>query len=360
MTDIAVQPTGPAAPAVESDTSNVDIDTPADFIAAHPSFPTLIGNPEIRSRWRVEEDKANPAKQHYTRFGQFALGAAFITFTAVIYAVTLEPWLAADFAVAPLTENVLLKLFLGALGLAGVGAQIFLLRGPLKEKWMDARFHAERLRSIKFQAFQAAACGGDAAAEAFTKRALADLAADLGDVAAARENFEPAHGLVPHTGGPCTVTPAQLSELKNAYQKLRINRQSAYARRQISKIKDESKLPTTSSEYSFWAGVGVAYVDAILAAFSVEATWLRPVLHFVTLELFIISALLFVLERGRNYNMALERYTDYRDQMIKVGERLANAETPEDFIACVAETERQALRELKTFCREAEKSTYLI
>ncbi len=338
--------------------ANVDIDPPEEWVN-NSVFKRLLANTAISAAFKAQEDKANPAKRRYTQLGQLGLLAAFITFTAVIYSVTLEPWLFPLPKIAPPYEWEL-KVALGFIGIAGVAAQVFLLRGPLKETWLNARFRAERLRSIKFQAFQEAALGGDAASATFTARALGDLAVEFADETAARHNFRPTAGLVAVAPKTVTLSDDELQDLKRAYEKLRIERQCAFALKEIKAINEDRKLPAASSEISFWLGAALAYLDAVLALLNVEATWLRPVLHFLTLELFVLSALLFVLERGRNFSLALERYEDYREQMVLMSKQLSMAENVEDFILCVSETERQALRELKTFCREAEKSTYLI
>ncbi|MGQ0531087.1 MAG: hypothetical protein ACT4OF_00160 [Caulobacteraceae bacterium] len=350
--------------------SNADIDPPPDFVKAHRRFPNLLTNDAISSQFRECEDRANPAKTRYTQFGRYGLWAAFITFTAVIYGVTLEPWLFPAPKISPPYEWGL-RVLLGLVGVTGVAAQLFLLRGPLKDRWLNARFRAERLRSIKFQAFQEAVCRGDAAVKEFTERALGDLAAELADATAARHNFQPRNALLQPSATTCAVTAEELAELKDAHRKLRIDRQAAFAIGEIKKINEERKLPAASSEVAFWAGALIAYLDAVLAfvqvvlaaVFHFEWTLppaVQPILHFVTLELFVCSALLFVLERGRNFTLALERYEDYREHIVRLGERLELAGSAEEFVACVAETERQVLRELKAFCREAEKSTYTI
>lgn len=46
--------------------------------------------------------------------------------------------------------------------------------------------------------------------------------------------------------------------------------------------------------------------------------------------------------------------------MLRVSEKLDRSATGDEFAACVAEAELHALKELKAFCREAERSTYVI
>lgn len=337
---------------------NVDIFTPQDFLDTHKSFPKLLANEEIKKRSIEQEAAANPAKRFYTLLGKYSLYATFFTFTAVIFAVTIESLYFPDPATRP-SAHPAFTTALAFLGVTGVAAQLYLLRGPLKTKWLDARFHAERLRSIKFQAFQEAARGGDAAVDAYTQTALGNLSVEIGSVTSARHNFRPKDRVLAPSAATVQLTARQLDELKDAYKRLRLDVQTAFARNEIKRISEDRKLPAAASEISFWAAAALAYFDAVLAFFVVDPPT-RAWFHFITLELFVLSALLFVLERGRSYGLALERYEDYRDQMLQLDKQLELANTADEFVACVAETERQALHELKVFCRESENSTYLI
>jgi hypothetical protein len=339
--------------------SNPDIDTPPAFIQAYDEFPYLLSNPAIAAEFKACEARANKAKARYTLLGQYGLIAAFLSFSSVIYIVTIEEWLSIGPKVTAPSEEWWFRVIFFALGVSGVAAQIYLLIGPHKRRWLNARVHAERLRSLKFQAFKAVACGGDQAVAGFTVRALGELAIEACDLRAARHNFKPEAALVELEGEPC-LDGANLDKLRDCYQKLRIDRQTAFAISEIKRIEHEKKLPASWSEVLFWTGAALAYIDAILAF--VEVTWppLRPILHCLTLELFIASALLFVLQLGRSYDQAIERYEDYREHMLEVGEQLAQANTAAEFVAGVDAAERQALRELRLFCREGRRSTYLI
>jgi hypothetical protein len=339
--------------------ANPDIDTPSAFIQAHSEFPHLLSNPAIAAEFKACEEQANRAKSIYTALGHYGLFAAFFSFSSVIYIVTLEHWLYLGPKVLALSENIYFRTVFFALGVTGVAAQVYLLVGPHKRRWLNARFHAERLRSLKFQAFKAVACGGDKAVAAFTVRALGDLAIEASDLRAARHNFKPEGALVEHEGEPC-MEGEDLDKLRDCYQKLRIDRQAAFSISEIKRIEHERKFPASWSEVSFWAGAAFAYFDAILAFVDVSWPPLRPILHFATLEFFISSALLFVLQLGRSYEQAIERYEDYREHMLEVGEQLAQAQTAAEFVASVDAAERQALRELRLFCREGRRSTYLI
>lgn len=342
--------------------ANPDIDTPSDLVAAYPAFPNLLANEQVRAAFATQEQRATRAKRIYTILGHIGLFAAFLSFTAVIFIVSLEHFFFEEPKFFRPSDELWFKFIFFGVGLTGLAAQMALLFSPLKKRWLNARFRAERLRSIKFQAFQAAACGGDSAVAAFTSRAVAVLKSDTEDednALAARHNFNPEAELARVDGEPCAAGH-DLKQLRECYAKLRVDRQATFASGELKRITEERRLPASASEIAFWLGAALAFVDAILTF--VEVSWapLRPLMHFATLELFVVSALLFVHERGRAYVSALERYEDYRDDMVRLAERLNHANTAAEFQACVREGELHALKELKIFCREAERSTYLI
>lgn len=337
---------------------NADINPPEDFIAEHSAFTNLLTNKRIAARFAEHEAVAVPMKRFYSRFGQLSLLAAFITFTAVIYELTLDPYFSPG---ALITNTLWFRILLAVVGVAGIGMQVVLLVSPLKHRWLGSRFLAERVRCLKFQAFQEAACAGDKAEEAverFTRVALGDLSLSTRKPVAAMHEFDPEKALAPIPEKRAPIDPQRLAELKNIYIKLRLNYQAEFAADQAVKLKEKQKLPAAASELSFWGGLTVGYVDVIAQLLPDNPPWLA-VLHFFTLWLFMLSALLFVRERGSAFNAAIERYEDYKHALTHVAGKMTEAKTSEQFIDCVREAEYAAMRELKAFCRETDKSTYL-
>jgi hypothetical protein len=309
----------------------------------------LLANPKISAHFARHEANAVAAKTWYTRLGVFSLAAIFVTMASLTCALTLAPGLA---------ENDVFTLALGGLGALGIAAQIGLLATPLKKRWLAARYGAERLRGIKFQAFaHAASEGGEGAAMRYVDAAIGKLDVELDNPLAAMHELEPdiAVGGAPEPAS--ALAPALLGELKESYRTLRLDYQINHARHCITAIKEESRLPAAASEISFWLGAALGYIDLILTAANVEQ-WAVP-RHFLSLFFFVLSAILFVLERGRAHNAALERYEDYAKKLTAAARALDHVKTPGAFIAAVREAETVALQELKAFCREAGKSTYL-
>ena len=324
------------------------------FIDAHRALAFLLDTPAISAQFAAHEREATRAKRFYTALGVFSLGAAFLTLTALISALTLNRELA----------NPAFTMSMGGLGVAGVVAQWALLFGPFKKRWLQARFAAERVRSIKFQAFAAfgvAPAERAVAAEAFVQRRLAHLGLELSTGLAALHDFDPEASLGDIGAETAPLSLDELKELKSVYDELRLAYQIKHATGKLRDIAEERRVPAAASEVTFWGGAAIGYLDLILAFEPLRqygAGW-ESTRHFLTLFLFVSAAILFVLERGRSHNAALERYEDYRFELTRIAGALDRAKSGEDFVTCVRQAERAAMRELKAFCRESEKSTYL-
>ena len=329
--------------------ANADIHPPKTLLGSRPRTAALLSNTAISIAFDLHETRAVNAKAWYTGLGVFSLTAIFITMASLIGAVTLA---------SSLAEQRGLTSALGVLGVLGIAAQIALLATPLKRRWLAARFSAERLRGIKFQAFAYAASeGGEEAVKEYTDAAIAKLDVELDRPMAAMHEFEPDAALGNAPSASAVLTPSMLAELKEGYRILRLDYQISHARHCITTIREESRLPAAASEISFWLGAALGFIDLVLSGANIDQ-WSAP-RQFLTLFLFVLSAILFVFERGRSHNAALERYEDYAKKLAGAARALDQAETPGAFIGAVREAELAALAELKSFCREAEKSTYL-
>lgn len=336
--------------------ANADIDPPEAFIATHPGFASLLLNEPLSALYTRYDAEAVRGKRIYTFLGVYSLATIFITISALIYSLSLN---------RSLTQNSIFELIMALVGVSGVVAQLFLLFGPSKRRWLESRFAAERLRAIKYQAFiEAAATGPDrtAAVSAFMQRELAHLQVELGNTRAAMHDFDPDQVLGEATPVRGEPTPQELQDLKDIYRELRLDYQVGHARRRIEELQQERRLPAAAAEISFWGGAAMGYVDVILAMEPLRPYGMgwEGLRQFLTLFLFVSSAILFVLERGRGHNSSLERYEDYRFELSRVSWALGRARNAEEFIDCVRQAERVALRELKAFCRETDKSTYLL
>ncbi len=336
-------------------TYNIDIDPPPELLDNYPAYRALLANDAISESFAKQERIAVDAKRLYTGIGVFSLIATFVTMTALIYAMVVDPHL---------REQAWFPPVLGCVGALGIAAQLILIFAPLKRRWLGARFAAERVRGIKFQSFQAAAaCAGadyEQAVAAFVTRELGQLSADLADPETAMRSFNPERATADSPAAGAPLAPPDLDALKAAYRTLRTDYQGKHAMKKIAELQHARRLPMAISELSFWGAAMFGYLDLVflLPALSRLGEGWAQQRHFLTLFLFVVSAILYVHERARSFDAALERYEEYRLVMERTSERVDSAKDAGTFIAAVHEAERATMRELKAFCRESDLSTY--
>ena len=127
---------------------NKDICPNVDFDALYPAATPVIRNQLVKDAFELHETAACKARNTYIRLGSTALvfvlsGALFTVIDALVIqyvsvSLVFRHYLGVAFAI------------IVSLGLA---IQYLLYVSKTKQKWLSNRFAAERLRSIKFQAF---------------------------------------------------------------------------------------------------------------------------------------------------------------------------------------------------------------
>jgi len=78
-------------------------------------------------------------------------------------------------------------------------------------------------------------------------------------------------------------------------------------------------------------------------------------LNFLTLALFVISAIIAVHQRGSAHQSHAERYEHYAKEI----RRIKQGRSPVSLLATVSDMERIALSELRDFCRDTQNSNYV-
>ncbi len=341
--------------------ANGDISPPERFVEANAPAAPLLSNSLIVEHFVRYEKAAVSAKRWYNRIGALSLGAAGLAMTSLIWALTLG---------SDLRENPLVSGSLALMGALALVAQLALIIWRIKSRWLIGRFGAERARSIKFEAFAAAAASTpDSVGEdirKFTAGRLGQLELQLSNGRGAFRQFEPAAWLdIPETKPIGQADTAWLDRLKSLYQELRIDFQLRHIVAQMDHLHEQSRLPASFSEVSFWSAACVSFFDLALALPLFAApplSFLRggeEWRHFLTLFLFVASAILFVYQRGRGDQPAIERYTDLRVALTRMAGEVQRAESAQEFAACVRQTELVLLNELGAFMRESDTATYL-
>jgi hypothetical protein len=337
---------------------NRDIYPSDEFVGAYPDLEFLIRNPPVAGAFADAERAARFWKQLHNGAGFVSLACILVVMWTLDYILTLghlrapPPWLDAVSA---------------AIGGVGLLAQLVLILGRLKPRWLLSRFVAERLRCVKFQAFVFAAerCEADAAnpaAEAFTREAIANLAQEMMGGRAAMIRFEPGEVSFGRGEREGRVDRRFLEVAQTVYERLRLEVQLQQFEAQEIATREADRLPRTVAEVSFVAGALIACLDVILAAFGVSPGEKHPViahsLNFATWAFFATSAVVAVYQRGAARQASAERYARYANQIERIRSRYPS-ETTEGFAEAVREMETVALEELHEFCRDSDQASFV-
>src|SRR5580698_3258135 len=111
--------------------TNRDINPAEELSVAYPALRPLIFNEPIAQAFAQKEEEANSWKRLYQSCGNIALVCIFIAMIVFDYQVTLQSHYGAWRLFAPLSA------LLVAIGLA---AQLVLMIGKIKDRWLASRF----------------------------------------------------------------------------------------------------------------------------------------------------------------------------------------------------------------------------
>jgi hypothetical protein len=341
--------------------TNRDINPAEDLSVAYPALRPLIFNEPIAKAFAEQEDAANFWKRIYQSSGNIALACIFIAMLVFDYQVTLQSHYGASPLLAPLSA------LLVAVGLA---AQLVLMIGKIKNRWLSSRFAAERIRCLKFQAFGVVGSSTEATLAAnvadWTSRNMADLNQELLGGRSAIVEFSPAEALVPLGKPDAHIDQKLIQDASRVYGMLRISVQGQHVTDYLKKAEDRAAVPAMFSEVLFGAGALLTFVQIAVASWSTlhpeHPNVFSPLtdawLAFLTLLMFVASAILAVYERGSGFQHEAERYIAYARELRRI--RLLHAEEGvASYLDAVSKMEEVALRELHDFCRDVKHSNFI-
>ena len=124
--------------------SNRDINPSDRLVVAYPDLACLVRNEAISAAFAGFEKMALRWKGMYVFFGRLSLVAIMLAMVSLDYQITLK----SVYGAPPFLAGL-------AAAFAGIGlfSQAFLGVTHAKDRWLSARFAAERLRCFKFQLF---------------------------------------------------------------------------------------------------------------------------------------------------------------------------------------------------------------
>ena len=224
---------------------------------------SLVVNPLVDNRFLKYEKAAADAKSYYHRRGRLSMLLVLLSALFTIAQALVIP------AFPGLQVVSIFAIILGTIGLV---IQIHLLVTKRKQLWLLHRFAAERLRSIKFQAYPlslAARSSDDLTlkADEFYSAEIARLEMELNAGDAALVLFSPANAVARATLATVPADPAIETMARNAYRELRISYQRRFATGEIQLLQKQQRIGYTSADvlYLLGAGLTVAALTCKLA-----------------------------------------------------------------------------------------------
>lgn len=328
--------------------------TPTEAMAdIYSRIAPLIGNALIVQAFGAFETRAVAAKKQYHGLGRLGMALVLVgTFYSIAERLILP-----DFPG---------KWFVGAgaivAGLGGLGLQAFLHFSHAKQKWLLARFGAERVRSIAFQAYPLAHQATDTpalktAADAFYGKALVELEAELNTGPAALELYAPDKAFAPP---PCDLPQPANPDLADlaakAFVELRLDYQQRFASSEMLRLNTVARIGETVADFLYLAGGGLA-VSALIIKFALpEWNLLSAWIDFIAISAFIVGLSKIVFDAASNSVPSRARYRLYVEDLQAIGEDMAEGKLT--LIELVRRTERVALTELGQFCASASRISY--
>jgi hypothetical protein len=341
-------------------TANRDINPSDDLAAVYPRLTCLLHNDAVSRAFMDYEKTAVRWKRIYTFFGRLSLIAILLAMVSFDYQITLK----SVYGAPPILAGIA-----AAFAAIGLFSQALLGLSRAKDRWLGARFAAERLRCFKFQLFSVLEEAPDfhglaAMVRQRTNEGLALLREELRGGRTAILDFSPFDVLPPrkkaaHPDHHLTEEAAAL------YDILRFSVETQHFEERSRNHEQRSKLPSLLAEFSFLAGAVLACIGILVTLLPVEAGGHPPIGHaamewldFLTWMMFVLSAVVAIHERGSAHQQNAERYVTYGREI----RRLRSAAThhmPTSFFEAVREMEHLMLREIQDFCRDVKHSNYI-
>ena len=248
-----------------------------------------------------------------------------------------------------------------ALGLSGLVIQIYLIVTKQKEKWLINRFAAERLRSIKFQAYPLVTVAPSTTvlsqlADAFYSKEIARLDMELNSGITALMHFSPTRSIVRTTLNSISASAEISREGQNAYRELRLDYQKRFATSEVDSLRETQRIGYTSGDILYLAGAFLlvgALVSKLLAPNQIATSnWI----DFLGVASFIIGMMKAMAANASISEASKVRYEDYVQALDECDQELEREHAR--FAQVVEKIERIALEELHQFCKSASQISY--
>ena len=313
----------------------------------------MVINPIIDGAFLDQEAKAVAAKRSYHFRGRLGMSLVLVSVLYTVAAALVIPADIPGFRALGVTAVLV--------GATGLTIQLELLVTGKKKVWLINRFAAERLRSIKFQAYQFAFSTKSLddlkeRADAFYIAELARLRAELNTGEAALGMFSPGRSTVKLEVIATAAAPDLAVAMQKAYRELRIVYQLRFATAEIEALQRVQRVGYASADilYLLGAALTVAALFSKLAVpeSHVAARWI----DFFAIISFITGLFLAIIDNASLSETSKGRYEHYVRALEERDRELSEDMMP--FPEVVRQIERVVLGELSQFCLNATQISY--
>jgi hypothetical protein len=341
---------------------NRDINPSDRLTSAYPDLTCLLRNDSISTTFAGFEKTAVRWKNIYVVFGRLSLIAVMLAMVSFDYQITLK----GVYGAPPFLAGIA-----AAFAATGLFSQALLGVTHAKDRWLSARFAAERLRCFKFQLFTALEEVSDSETLATrirqrTDEGLAALEQELMGGRSAILEFSPFDVLSPPRKKATHTNKKLLDDAAAIYDSLRFSVESQHFEDRFRDHDRETKFPSLLSEFSFMFGALLAGIGILIALLPPQwrlsqlmtAPQVMEWVDFLTWLLFVLSAVVAIHERGSAHQANAERYVTYGREIRRIRTN-AMTHMPASFFEAVREMEHLMLREIQDFCRDVKHSNYI-
>lgn len=351
---------------------NFDLKAEAEE-ARDPRIRFAFEFPELLERFREADAAAGAAKRLNRQLGYFSVGLVFVALAAASAAPLLKPF-GHDIQAAFAYGSAVLGLAGTALGFAGMR------RDSSRRRWLHNRLRTETMRILHFHLIAArlpeiAAIGPDEAAQAAYRAArdaaLAQLHARvLADPEAELQRIAKSHDVaafeieVAEAPIPANMDTGAFANAVAAWRRLRIDWQLNYCEAKLAHGATGGQMSSRQTEHAFariaWGAVAAIIVlhFALLGAdvIGVPMLWVEVLVVWTALAALAVRA----LEDGLQPQREVERYEQYRANILVTRERLARAPDIAAQLETIRAFERVSLEEMRVFMRTHARSKFLL
>jgi hypothetical protein len=330
---------------------NRDLFPGQDLQDLYRAISPIIVNPLVDDQFNLHEEAAKKAKAAYHVRGRLGM---LLVLSSAVFTV-------AEALVIPAFPGLdQLSIAFVVLGLVGLGIQIQLILSKKKEEWLVHRFAAERLRSIKFQAYRLAMIVRSVAelaraADSFYQEAIASLNSELNMGRTAISQFSPAKSVVKVAKVTTPVDETIHAAALKAYRQLRMLYQRGFAAAEVDSLASRQRVGYTAADILYLLGASLSVIALLCKVFSADAM-LSNWIDFLAVFSFIVGLIKTLMDNASLAETSKVRYEDYVQAIDECDAELdrENAKLPE----VVWRFERIVLDELRQFCQSASQISY--